>query len=74
MARTSVAHEPRPHQLAKSARARIAVGSFVPDAQELGAFGQWMRDTVLTPFLAPMIGKALTRVYVGEPALVAMAA
>lgn len=42
--------------------------------KELGKFGQWMRDTVLMPLMAPMIGKALTRVYAGEPALVAKAA
>jgi 2-polyprenyl-6-methoxyphenol hydroxylase-like FAD-dependent oxidoreductase len=42
--------------------------------KELGAFGMWMRDTVMMPLLAPLIGKALTRVYAGEPALAAQAA
>jgi 2-polyprenyl-6-methoxyphenol hydroxylase-like FAD-dependent oxidoreductase len=37
--------------------------------KELGGFGQWMRDSVFMPLVAPMIGKALTRVYAGEPAL-----
>jgi 2-polyprenyl-6-methoxyphenol hydroxylase-like FAD-dependent oxidoreductase len=39
--------------------------------QELGAFGMWMRDTVLMPLFAPLIGRALTKVYAGEPALAA---
>ena len=38
--------------------------------KELGAFGMWMRDTLLMPLFAPMIGKALTKVYAGDPALV----
>jgi 2-polyprenyl-6-methoxyphenol hydroxylase-like FAD-dependent oxidoreductase len=42
--------------------------------KELGAFGMWMRDTVLMPLFAPMIGKALTKVYAGDPALAAKAA
>jgi 2-polyprenyl-6-methoxyphenol hydroxylase-like FAD-dependent oxidoreductase len=42
--------------------------------KQLGAFGMWMRDTVLMPLMAPMIGKALTKVYAGEPALAAQAA
>ncbi len=42
--------------------------------KELGAFGMWMRDTVLMPLFAPMIGKALTKVYAGDPALAAEAA
>ena len=42
--------------------------------KELGAFGMWMRDTVLMPLMAPLIGKALTRVYAGDPALDAQAA
>jgi 2-polyprenyl-6-methoxyphenol hydroxylase-like FAD-dependent oxidoreductase len=42
--------------------------------KELGPFGRWMRDTVLMPMFAPLIGKALTRVYAGEPALVSAAA
>jgi len=42
--------------------------------KELGGFGQWMRDSVLMPLVAPMIGKALTRVYAGEPALFTNAA
>jgi 2-polyprenyl-6-methoxyphenol hydroxylase-like FAD-dependent oxidoreductase len=39
--------------------------------KELGAFGMWMRDTLLMPLFAPMIGKALTKVYAGDPALAA---
>jgi 2-polyprenyl-6-methoxyphenol hydroxylase-like FAD-dependent oxidoreductase len=39
--------------------------------KELGTFGMWVRDTILMPLMAPLIGKALTRVYEGEPALVA---
>jgi 2-polyprenyl-6-methoxyphenol hydroxylase-like FAD-dependent oxidoreductase len=42
--------------------------------KELGAFGMWMRDTLLMPLFAPMIGKALTKVYAGDPALSAKAA
>jgi len=42
--------------------------------KELGAFGMWMRDTVLMPLFAPMIGKALTKVYAGDPALASQAA
>ncbi len=42
--------------------------------KELGAFGMWMRDRVLMPLFAPMIGKALTKVYAGDPALAARAA
>jgi hypothetical protein len=39
--------------------------------KELGAFGMWMRDALLMPLFAPMIGKALTKVYAGDPALAA---
>jgi len=39
--------------------------------KELGAFGMWMRDTVIMPLFAPLIGKALTKVYAGDPALAA---
>ena len=39
--------------------------------KELGAFGMWMRDTLLMPLFAPLIGRALTKVYAGEPALAA---
>jgi 2-polyprenyl-6-methoxyphenol hydroxylase-like FAD-dependent oxidoreductase len=42
--------------------------------KELGAFGMWMRDAVLMPLFAPMIGRALTKVYAGDPALAARAA
>jgi 2-polyprenyl-6-methoxyphenol hydroxylase-like FAD-dependent oxidoreductase len=42
--------------------------------KELGSFGMWMRDTLLMPMFAPIIGKALTKVYAGDPALTAQAA
>lgn len=42
--------------------------------KELGTVGLWMRDHVLMPLMAPLIGKALTRVYAGDPALATQAA
>ena len=39
--------------------------------KELGPVGVWMRDTVFMPLLAPVIGRAMTRVYAGDPALAA---
>jgi len=42
--------------------------------KKLGALGMSMRDTVLMPLMAPLIGKALTKVCAGEPALAAGAA
>jgi len=39
--------------------------------KELGAFEMWMRDALLMRLAAPLIARALNRVYAGEPALAA---
>jgi 2-polyprenyl-6-methoxyphenol hydroxylase-like FAD-dependent oxidoreductase len=57
----------------KRAEAMVAQG-YANDRRslnELGATGQWMRDRVIFPLLAPMMARALTRVYsarLGDPA------
>ena len=64
-------------QLRRSRAEMIVARGYENDQRtlkELGAFGMWMRDTVLMPLFAPMIGRALTKVYAGDPALAAWAA
>jgi hypothetical protein len=51
----------------RRARAEVLVARGYQNDQrtlrELGAFGTWMRDTVMMPLFAPLIGKVLTQVY-----------